>query len=429
MSDNGLRSFAIGTLSALVLSGCMATTSYTDAEKEIATDLTAAQYQPATREMRSNIKTQDLLAQAAFWSREYQLNPADLEAAVNLAATVRKMGNASKAVEITQTTRALYPTDPYLTAEYAAALIASERGAEAIKPLDGALRTASGYARLWSLKGAALDQTEQYDHARKHYMQALKITPNDPNVMANLGLSYALSGDPKTAVTWLQRAAAQPGAGAHIQQNLDLVMRLAGQQPANRVSQNTQPRSYPQSQPPLRSTAPVQNRTNSGSASLAGRGAPVPPRRMSQPSPTSQMPISPTQSKPNFSYSTQVYTDANSAGAPRSASEAAMAAARARQSQSTAPQTMTMPVQPQPTAQTDVLSRISQSLATQKAVPPRQQVQRPAPQQQASAQPGQYPQQGGYYPQTQYAQPQVPASAYYPQAQPAPQRRGPARQR
>ena len=431
MSANGMTTIAIGTLSALLLSACMSVTSYTDSEKEIASDLTAEQYQPATRDMRSNIKTQDLLAQAAFWSREYQLNPADLEAAVNLAATVRKMGNASKAVEITQTTRALYPTDPYLTAEYAAALIASERGAEAVQPLDTALRSAPGYARLWSLKGAALDQMEKYDLARKHYMHALKITPNDPNVMANLGLSYALSGDPKTALSWMQRAAAQPGAGGHIQQNLDLIKRLNGQQPARQISQNTAPAAgYPNAQPALR-TAPSAAARPVASNNTARQGSPVPPRRMSYAAPQAQRPVPvQPQTKPNFNYSTQVYTDANSAGAPRSASEAALAAARARQSQPGAPKTMTMPVQSSPEAQADVLSRISQSLATQKALPPRQVATQAAPQQQAAAQPSQYPaQQGGYYPQTLYAQPQVPPSAYYPQAQPTPQRRGPARQR
>ena len=297
-----LKLLALGSLCLGALSACAVAPGYNESEQEIVNNLTPSKYQPATQEMRQNIKTQDTLAQAAFWSREYQLNPADLEAAVNLAATVRKMGNPGKAVEITQTTRALYPTDPYLTAEYAAALIASERGEEAIEPLDSALRTAPGYARLWSLKGAALDQLEKYDFARQHYMRALKITPNDPNVMANLGLSYALAGDPKTAETWLRRAAAQPGAGSHIQQNLDLVLQLQGKKSVAQSRPATRPQSSPVQ--PSAQLSPMQ------------RGQ-TPALRPIQQNPTG-----------SFGYSTNVYTNTGTSGAPKTASEAAMAAAR-----------------------------------------------------------------------------------------------------
>jgi len=178
--------------------------------------------------MRDNIETQELFAQAAFWSREYELNPGDLESAIKLSAAVRKLGNPQRAIEIAQTTRALYPRDPYLTAEFAAGLIAAERAREAMQPIDEALRLAPGYARLWSLKGAALDQQENYDLARKHYAKALQITPHDPNIMANVGLSYALSGDPVTAEGWLRRAVAVPSASQSVRQNLALILQLQG---------------------------------------------------------------------------------------------------------------------------------------------------------------------------------------------------------
>jgi len=217
------------TLSAIfMLSGCIVAPPLTAAEQEVQSDLDVSKYYPATREMRTNIETQPLFAQAAFWGREYDLNPSDLESAIKLSAAVRKLGNAQRAVEIAQTTRALYPRDPYLTAEFAAALIASERALDALGPLDEALRVAPNYARLWSLKGAALDQTEQYDLARQHYDRALRLTPNDPNILANLGLSYALSGDAATAETWLRRASNIPGAGPGVHQNLALVLQLQG---------------------------------------------------------------------------------------------------------------------------------------------------------------------------------------------------------
>ena len=221
-----LSALFVGT--SLLLSACSVAPPMNAQETQIKTDLAVDKYMPATRQMRDAIETQELFAQAAFWSNEYHLNPGDLESAIKLAAAVRKLGNPGRAVEITQTTRALYPKDPYLMAEYAAGLIATERSQEAITVLSQGLSSTPSYGRLWSLKGAALDQQERYAEARQHYDRALRITPNDPNVMANIGLSHALSGDVGTAEGWLRRAASMPNASDGVRQNLMLVLKLQG---------------------------------------------------------------------------------------------------------------------------------------------------------------------------------------------------------
>ena len=221
-----LSALLVGT--ALLTSACSVAPPITPQETQIKEDLAVDRFLPATRQMRDAIETQELFAQAAFWSHEYDLNPGDLESAIKLASAVRKLGNPGRAVEITRTTRALYPRDPYLMAEYAAALIASERANEALPILDQGLASTPSYGRLWSLKGAALDQQERYAEARQHYGRALRITPNDPNVMANLGLSFALSGDASTAEGWLRRATALPTASDSVRQNLILVLQLQG---------------------------------------------------------------------------------------------------------------------------------------------------------------------------------------------------------
>ena len=229
-------------------------------EVQIKTDLATDRFMPATRQMRDAIETQPLFAQAAFWSNEYHLNPSDLESAIKLSAAVRKLGNPGRAVEITQTTRALYPRDPYLLAEYAAALIASERSQEALSILNTGLSTAPSYGRLWSLKGAALDQQERYAEARQHYDRALRITPSDPNVMANLGLSHALSGDAATAEGWLRRAAAMPNASDSVRQNLILVLQLQGKTAeADKMQSLNRPASkFPQLRPAHNAAGIVQ---------------------------------------------------------------------------------------------------------------------------------------------------------------------------
>ncbi len=229
MIKSNIEKCLLSGVGLLVLSGCSLASlpgGYTPIEEQTVSELNTANYIPRSADERAAILTQDLFAQAAFWSREYDLNPADLEAAINLANTLRRLDNPYKSIEITQTTRALYPRNVELMAELAAAYIAINNPKEALPILDTALGQRSDIARLWSLKGAALDQFEQFAQARQHYSKALSLAPNDPGIIANVGLSYALEGDPKTAEIWLRRAAVMPGASPSVRQNLSLVLGL-----------------------------------------------------------------------------------------------------------------------------------------------------------------------------------------------------------
>jgi len=416
----------IAGVSTTAMSACSIAKNYSDSEQEIVNTMTPSKYQPATRQMRSSIETQDILAQAAFWSREYQLNPADLEAAVKLASAVRKMGNAAKAAEITQTTRAMYPDDPYLIAEYAAALIALEKGQDAMKPLDKAIHAAPGYSRLWSLKGAALDQVGNYDLARQHYNRALQITPNDPNIMANMGLSFALAGDPRTAEQWLRRASAHPDAGNSIRQNLDLVLQLQGK-PAQYAHMQ-------KSSAPSPTSSPVTSSPRSPSPSYA----PTAQRQVPQtaPRPSHSPAMNQTYSRPynaplgqsshmgqpsHLGHRSSMTVVGQQANGPRTAAEMARAAA-AKSSQSR----ITVPHQPNVQPQGNILDRISQSVnsrqASSQGYPPQG---HPMPQQQAPQQnTGQQPMMG-YPPQQQQQQQQQGYSPY----EMVPQRRRAQRRR
>ena len=84
------KSLSVGTRLTLTvctvfMTGCAIAPGYTDTEQDIKQSLESSKFQPASREMRDNIETQELFAQAAFWSHEYELNPGDLESAIKLA--------------------------------------------------------------------------------------------------------------------------------------------------------------------------------------------------------------------------------------------------------------------------------------------------------------------------------------------------------
>ncbi len=229
MINSNITKFLMAGVALSILTGCGLASlpgGYSPIEQQTVQDLNTSNYTPRSADERAAILTQDLFAQAAFWSREYDLNPADLEAAINLASTLRRLGNPKKSIEVAQTTRALYPRDVELMAELAAAQLADNNPKKALSIIDSALAQRPNMARLWSLKGAALDQFEQYAEARQQYARGLAIAPNDPGIIANVGLSYALEGDPKTAEIWLRRAANMPGASEAVRQNLSLVLGL-----------------------------------------------------------------------------------------------------------------------------------------------------------------------------------------------------------
>ena len=82
--------------------------------------------------------------------------------------------------------------------------------------------------RILNAQGAVLDQLGRHAEAQRHYSAALKIVPNDPSVLSNLGLSYALMKDLGRAESTLRQAVARPNAVPKVRQNLALVVGLQG---------------------------------------------------------------------------------------------------------------------------------------------------------------------------------------------------------
>ncbi len=82
--------------------------------------------------------------------------------------------------------------------------------------------------RILSAQGAALDQLGRNDEARQYYASALKIAPDEPSVLSNLGLSYMLSNDLPKAEETLRRANSHADADPRVRQNLAFVVGLQG---------------------------------------------------------------------------------------------------------------------------------------------------------------------------------------------------------
>lgn len=155
----------IAPLAALALTAC-ATTQRTPEEQALATSLESRDILPATEDERAAIRTQDLLTQAAFWAEAHDLNPSDLEAALELANVLRRLGNSTRAAEVAQQTLALYPDNPDLLLTLGASLAASGRGALAIEHLQRAAQLEPTRWQTLNALGVAYEQSGDSDRAR-----------------------------------------------------------------------------------------------------------------------------------------------------------------------------------------------------------------------------------------------------------------------
>ena len=78
-----------------------------------------------------------------------------------------------------------------------------------------------------SAQGAVLDQMGRHAEAQRYYVTALKIVPEEPSVLSNLGLSYVLYRRSAERERFCA-ARVSPAGHPRVRQNLALVVGLSG---------------------------------------------------------------------------------------------------------------------------------------------------------------------------------------------------------
>lgn len=160
--------------------------------------------------------------------KAYERNPKDKSVGMNYASVLMMTGKNTQALAVMQQIAIANPADRDVLAAYGKAQAAAGQLEQALSTIQRAQTPDRPDWRLYSAEGAVLDQLGRSSEARSRYRQALDLKPNDPSVLSNLGMSYVLSSDPRTAETYLQSAIAQPGADSRVRQNLALVVGLQG---------------------------------------------------------------------------------------------------------------------------------------------------------------------------------------------------------
>src|SRR3984893_2451337 len=165
---------------------------------------------------------------AQAWGERYQANPGDPQVAIRYAQALRASGQRAQAVAVLEQASLRNAKNTEVLGAYGRALADVGNFQQALDVLGRAHAPDRPDWRILSAQGAVLDQMGRHEDAQHYYETALKIVPDEPSVLSNLGLSYALSKELPRAEATLKRAAEGQRVDPRVRQNLALVVGLQG---------------------------------------------------------------------------------------------------------------------------------------------------------------------------------------------------------
>jgi Flp pilus assembly protein TadD len=158
----------------------------------------------------------------------YQANPKDAEAALRYGEALRATGQRAQASAVLEQAAIANPSNRALIAAYGRAQVDTGSYQQGFDTLSRAHTPDNPDWRILSIQGTALDRLGRHEEARRYYGNALKIKPDEPSVLSNLGMSYVLSKQLDKAEETLRLAHAGAQSDVRIRQNLALTLGLQG---------------------------------------------------------------------------------------------------------------------------------------------------------------------------------------------------------
>ncbi len=183
---------------ALSVAGCA-----NQPKKELTTGSISHTSKPA-----QSMTASELSQAAESVGQAYEKNPKDREAGLNYANLLRMTGRNEQALAVMQQVAINHPQDREVLGAYGKAQAAAGQLEQALNTISRAQTPDRPDWKLKSAEGAILDQLGRSQEARLRYREALDLKPNEPSVLSNLGMSYLLTKDLRTAETYLKSASA-----------------------------------------------------------------------------------------------------------------------------------------------------------------------------------------------------------------------------
>lgn len=170
----------------------------------------------------------DWHAESERWSKRYDANPRDRDAAFYYARALRSLDQNAQALAVLQGAVLTHTNDREMLGAYGRSLADNGRLKEADEVLSRAHSPERPDWRILSAQGTVADQLGEHPRAQQIYQAALKIAPGEPTILSNLGLSLALSRQLPEAERVLREAVSSGRSDPRVRQNLVLVLGLQG---------------------------------------------------------------------------------------------------------------------------------------------------------------------------------------------------------
>src|SRR5580704_19729815 len=136
----------------------------------------------------SPVSDNDSRHESELWGARYKANPRDSEAAIRYAQALRATSQRSQAVAVLEQASIREPSNKRLLGAYGRALADVGNYDQAFNVLGKAHTPDQPDWRILSAQGAVLDQMDRHEEAQRYYTSALKIAPDEPSVLSNVGL-------------------------------------------------------------------------------------------------------------------------------------------------------------------------------------------------------------------------------------------------
>jgi len=172
--------------------------------------------------------TGDYKAAADFYQRALARNPDDLTARLSLSRNLRRLGNANEAGKVLSPEKDRYSENATFLLEFGKVELATGNAKNAIVILNKAAEKTPDNWQVLTTLGIAYDMQEMYWRSEDIYQAALTLSPNNPAILNNLGMSQAQAGKLDDAIATLEKALAKSYGDTQIRQNLALLYGIKG---------------------------------------------------------------------------------------------------------------------------------------------------------------------------------------------------------
>lgn len=157
-------------------------------------------------------------------------DPGNAKLGLKYALELQELGQIDEQLQVLAEISRRNPDDLELAAYYGKQLTHNARAADGERALRRVVEAGKADWKVHSALGSALDQQGKFAEARQHYKTALDLDGKPLTVLNNMGMSYLLEGDLKSAEATFREASALPNGAnePRLRQNLALTVGLQG---------------------------------------------------------------------------------------------------------------------------------------------------------------------------------------------------------